>query len=73
VIERSPRLERAPELRVVNPDELGDSTDADEYVRNTASKAFRTLMVAPSEVLLGVLSIACATSRGQCRSRVQAL
>jgi hypothetical protein len=44
VIDRSARLERAPELRVVNPDELGDSKDPDEYVCKHGIDAFRTLI-----------------------------
>jgi hypothetical protein len=44
VIDRSARLEMAPELRVVNPDELGDSKDPDEYVRKHGVDAFRALI-----------------------------
>ena len=44
VIDRSARLEKAPELRVVNPDELGDTKDPDEYVRKHGVDAFRTLI-----------------------------
>jgi hypothetical protein len=44
VIDRSARLEKAPEVRVVDPDELGDSKDPDEYVRKHGVDAFRMLI-----------------------------